>query len=100
MAVVLVAQIAVVVANVVAALAINRRANSADKNDEHHENGKGWADDVFVGPRASYVISDPEGDCAVPLACPMNEEVVAIWAGQVASGPHGSEPENLLGEEA
>lgn len=54
------------------------------------DNDCGWADDIFVGPRAVYVLFDGDGEYDLPFAAPLNADQQAYWADQIVSGPYGS----------
>lgn len=53
------------------------------------ERPNGWAEDVFVGPRAYYVLCDHKGEYDIALAAPMSADQSAYWEAQLVSGPHG-----------
>ena len=56
----------------------------------YHREGdseSGWAEDVFVGPRAIYILSDDEGDFNLPFGKPMDAETRDAWSTFGIAGP-------------
>lgn len=63
-----------------------------DYNDETQR----WVEDVFVGPRAIYILFDADGEYTMSCAALYNQEQYEYWQYQIVSGPFATTEQALL----